>query len=146
MSFDNGLWVWCHAGEVIDGGGVIVLDVLVQGVGGFFVGPVGECGALALVFVEWDAEAAGVGDACAVDANEGTQAGVGGELFLKFGEVGVGVGDDLSLAVEAYDFRRAVEGAEHEDDSAVFFEVGDGFDARADEVGVDDGVVIEDSE
>ena len=111
-----------------------------------FASPFVEPVARAFVFVVGDGEAAGAGDAGDMDVDEGAGAGIRRELFGEFGEAGVGFGDDFAAAVEADDLGRAIEGAEHDDDAAVFLKVCGSFGAAAGIILVDDFHGAEDAE
>lgn len=69
-----------------------------------------------------------------------------GEVGGEFVEVGMRGCDGLAGAVEAYYFWRAFEAAKHDDDAAVFLQVGDGFDAAAGKVLIGYGMLIEHAE
>jgi hypothetical protein len=93
-----------------------------------------------------DGVSAGAGDAGDLDVDEGAGAGVWRELLGEFGEPGVGFSDEGAAAVEADDLGRAIEGAEHDDDAAVFLEVRGGFGAAAGVILIDGFHGAEDAE
>jgi hypothetical protein len=114
--------------------------------GALVVCPFVEDVAIAFEVEVGDGVSAGARDAGDLDVDEGAGAGVRRELFGEFGEAGVGFGDDFAAAVEADDSGRAVKGAEHDDDAAVFLEVRGGFGAAAGVILIDDVHGAEDAE
>jgi len=118
-----------------------------QAFGALFAGPGMQLRAFAFVLEEWNAVAAGVGDAVDFHDDDRANAVVRREVCCQRGEFRVLRFDDLSAAVEAEDVWRALEGAKHENDSAIILlaQVGDGFDAAAIEVKVRDGAGVEDA-
>lgn len=113
------------AGDVV--GGLVGLDAFVA----FFAGPFVEDFARAFEVVEGDRVAARIADTLDRNVNDGACSGifrkVWGERFV-FGSAFNIAG---AFSVEAEDLGRAFEGAEHDDDAAVFSEVGDGLGTAA---------------
>jgi hypothetical protein len=104
-------------------------------------------GALTLVAQERDAVPARVGDPLHVDLDDRAarlgRLGFGEADGQQLVEPGIVGQDDLATAVEAQDPRRALEGAEHDDDAPVLAQVGDRLGAAADDVQVRDRALVE---
>ena len=134
------------AGKAVDTGGIVVGLIGTQAFGAFFVGPVDELVAFALVLIVRDREAAGEADPLHLDLDDGTgDLGIG-EMTGKGLKIDGALFVDDAFAVEPADLGFAFEGAEHDDDATVFTEMGNGLDTTAIEIEVGDLIGSKDAE
>src|SRR5580700_7538118 len=97
-----------------------------------------ELGTLTFVFKFWDAVAARVGDAREFNYDDRARVLVVGKRVGERRKVGLVRLDHAAVAVKPKNVGRTLKGAEHKNDSAVFFQVSDGLDSAAVEVDIGD--------
>ncbi len=97
-------------------------------------------------FIKRNPETAGIGDAPDIDPDDGANIDIIIEMGIEIVEIPVVRFDHLALAVNAQDIGRPVEGAEHDDDPPVFFEMSDRFHPAAGEVEIGHGAGVDDLE
>ena len=131
--------------ESIDRSTVVLGSVFEERIFPLVFGPGFELRAVAPKLVEWDAVATGVRDTVQMDLDERPDADGWREECPNLFEFQVIGFDDGSQAVEANNFWRCGECAEHQDDPFIFFDMRHGLDAAAGQIKIDHRSLIDDS-
>ena len=146
---------WCRltftrrlfeAWNAINAPAILFPSVFLESRGPQFLRPRGKLAALPFVFKKWNAESARIGDARNFYQNDRPGAVMRGESARQRRKFGMTQLDYRAPAIQAQNFRRPLKIAEHQDDPAVFFEMGDRLNPATGQVQIGDGRRAKDSQ
>ena len=106
--------------------------------------PCGKLAAVAFVMQERNAESAGIGNAGNLNQNDCSRSFVLGKASCETGKLRLFWLDHSPLPVQAKNLRRSLKSAEHQHDSAVFFQMGHRFNPAAGQVQIGNGLRAQD--